>query len=52
MEKLLDKMGLWGILALVALIVVAYSLWGAAVLRSQHVGGTFTDTVHSALTIL
>lgn len=51
MERLLDKIGVWGVLALVAAVVVAYSLWGAAVLRGQHVGGTFSDSVSSALSI-
>ncbi len=52
MQKLLNAIGVWGVLALVAVVVVAYALWGAAVLRGQHVGGTFSKSVASALTIL
>lgn len=52
MQRLLDKIGVWGVLALVAVVVVAYALWGAAVLRSQHLGGTFTDSTSAALSII
>ena len=52
MAKLLERIGVWGVLVLVAAVVVAYSLWGAAVLREQHVGGTLTKSVSAALSIL
>lgn len=52
MEKLIDRIGVWGVIALVAVVVVAYSLWGAAMLRSQNIGGTFSDAASAALTIL
>ncbi len=51
MQKILNAIGVWGVLALVAAIVVAYSLWGAAVLRSQHLGGTLTDAASVALSL-
>ena len=52
MQKLLDRLGMWTIIALTVVVVVGYALWGAAVLRSQHVGGTLSDAKSAALTIL
>ena len=51
MEKLLDKMGMWAVLALVAVVVIAYAFWGAAVLRGQHDGGTLGKAQSAALSI-
>ncbi len=36
MGKRVENMGVWTITVLVAVVVIAYSLWGASVLNAQH----------------
>lgn len=50
MERLLERVGVWWVLALVAVVVLAYSFWGATVLRAQHQSGAFSKTTGTMLT--
>jgi hypothetical protein len=43
MGEKVENMSVWTITALVAVIIVAYSLWGASVLHAQK-GPAFTAT--------
>lgn len=38
MERFFDRMGLWSIVAILAVFVVLYSLWGASLIKAERSG--------------
>lgn len=50
MNRLVEKAGVSGIIALVAAIVIAYSFWGAYILKHSGQKGMFSQGTANSLT--
>jgi hypothetical protein len=44
MEKILERAGVWAVIAILAIVIVAYSLWGATMIKAERQGGAFSQT--------
>jgi hypothetical protein len=49
MEQIVERTGVWIVVAILAMFVIAYSLWGASVLRAERQGNVFSTTPSAPL---